>query len=132
MNGYIKNIEAETLGNESFRQVVYTAKYSQLVLMCLNPGEEIGEEVHYDGDQFFRVDSGEGVVMIDGVEMQISDGFAVIVPAGAKHNVTNNSATEPLKLYTIYSPPHHRDGVEQITRDQAVADDEHFDGRTTE
>ena len=132
MNGYIENIEEQTLGNESFRKVVYTGKHSQLVLMSLKPGEEIGEEIHGDGDQFFRIDRGEGTIMIDDTETPVSDGFAVVVPAGAKHNVKNTSATEPLKFYTIYSPPHHRDGVEHSTRDQAESDDEHFDGIKTE
>lgn len=132
MKGYIDNIETATVGNGSFRKVVYTAQHSQLVLMSLQPGEEIGEEVHEDGDQFFRVDRGEGTVTIDGVTTPIRDGFAVVVPAGSQHNVVNTSATEPLKLYTIYSPPHHRDGVEHVTREAALADDEHFDNKTTE
>jgi len=103
-----------------------------LVLMSLKPNEEIGMEVHNDNDQFFRVDAGKGKVIIDGNEYEIQDGFAVVVPAGANHNVINVSADEPLKLYTIYSPPHHRDGVIHATKEQAEADDEEFDGRTTE
>lgn len=132
MKGFVENIEEQTLGNDNFRKVVYTAKHSQLVLMSLKPGEEIGEEVHADGDQFFRVDKGEGKVIIDGNESAITDGFAVVVPAGAKHNVINTSATEPLQLYTIYSPPHHRDGVVHATVAEAQADNEEFDGQTTE
>lgn len=132
MKGFVENIEEQTLGNDNYRKVVYTAKHSQLVLMSLKPGEEIGEEVHEDGDQFFRVDKGEGKVIIDGNESAITDGFAVVVPAGAKHNVINTSATEPLQLYTIYSPPHHRDGVVHTTVAEAQADNEEFDGQTTE
>lgn len=132
MNGYVENIELQTQQNEQFRKVVYTGKFSQLVLMSLLPGEEIGEEVHEDGDQFFRVDDGVGKVIINGVESELTDGSAVIVPAGASHNVINISETEPLKLYTIYSPPHHRDAVVHATKADAEADDEEFDGQTTE
>ncbi len=131
MHGYIQNIERLTLDNHNFRQVAYTAKSSQLVLMSLKPGEEIGEEIH-DVDQFFRFEKGAGVVVIDGMRHEIADGFAVIVPAGAKHNVINSSATEDLKLYTLYCPPHHRDGVVHSTKAAAESDSEHFDGKTTE
>ena len=132
MKGYHDNIEKMTLENSGFRKVVYTAKHSQLVLMSLKPGEEIGEEVHGDGDQFFRFEKGSGKVVIDGTEYTVGDGDAVVVPAGARHNVMNTSATVDLKLYTIYSPPHHRDGVVQPTKAEAEADSEHFDGKTTE
>lgn len=132
MKGFIKNIEKATLDNNKFRKVLYTAKHSQLVLMTLKPSEEIGMEVHIDNDQFFRFEKGQGKVIIDGVETQVSDGFAVIVPAGAQHNVINTSASEPLKLYTIYSPAHHKDGVVHDTKEQAEADSEEFDGKTTE
>lgn len=132
MNGFEGNIEKLTLQNSNFRKVVYTAKHSQLVLMSLKPGEEIGEEIHEDGDQFFRIEKGHGRVVIDGVAHEITDGSAVIVPAGAKHNVINTSATEDLKLYTIYSPPHHKDGTIHVTREEATADSEHFDGETSE
>lgn len=132
MQGFIANIEQETVKNDNFRKVLYTGKYSQLVLMTLKPGEEIGEEIHDDVDQFFRIDAGEGKCTIDGNEHEISDGFAIIVPAGAKHNVINTSQGEALKLYTIYSPPHHRDGVMHSTKEEAEKDDEHFDGKTTE
>lgn len=132
MNGYVENIELETQQNTNFRKVVYTGKHSQLVLMSLKPGEEIGEEIHEDGDQFFRVDDGVGKVVIDGVETELTDGSAVVVPAGASHNVINTSETEPLKLYTIYSPPHHREGVVHPTKQDAEADNEEFDGITTE
>ena len=131
MNGYTDNIEAQVLENENFRKVVYTGKFSQLVLMTLKPGEEIGEEVH-DGDQFFRFEKGMGNVVIDGVSHEVKDGSAVVVPAGAKHNVINSSGSESLKLYTIYSPPHHRDGVIHSTKEEALADSEHFEGKTTE
>lgn len=131
MNGYTDNIEKLVLENENFRKVVYTGKFSQLVLMTLKPGEEIGEEVH-DGDQFFRFEKGMGNVVIDGVSHEVKDGSAVVVPAGAKHNVINSSGSESLKLYTIYSPPHHRDGVIHATKEAALADSEHFEGKTTE
>lgn len=130
--GFVANIERETVENTYFRRVLYTGKYSQLVLMCLKPGEEIGEEVHDDVDQFFRFEKGEGVVVIDGVSHAVKDGSAVIVPNGANHNVLNTSKTTDLKLYTIYSPPEHRDGVIHKTREEAMAQEEHFDGKTTE
>lgn len=130
--GFVANIEKETVENTYFRRVLYTGKYSQLVLMCLKPGEEIGEEVHDDVDQFFRFEKGEGVVVIDGVSHAVKDGSAVIVPNGANHNVLNTSKTTDLKLYTIYSPPEHRDGVVHKTRAEAMAQEEHFDGKTTE
>jgi len=132
MKGYIKNIEKVTLENESFRKVLYTGKHSQLVAMTLQPNEEIGMEVHETVDQFFRIESGEGKVVIDGVETAIEDGFAIIVPAGAIHNVVNTSSAETLKLYTIYSPAEHQDGIERKTKADALAQEEHFDGKTTE
>lgn len=131
MKGYIINIEKETLENSNFRKVLYTAQNSQLVLMNLKPGEEIGEEVHEDVDQFFRFEAGRGKIVIDGAETEVEDGFAVVVPAGARHNVVNVSQ-EDLKLYTIYSPPEHRDGVVKATKAEAMAEEEHFDGKTTE
>ncbi len=131
MKGYIQNIETETTANNNFRRVLYTAKNSQLVLMSLKPTEEIGEEIH-DVDQFFRFESGQGAVVIDGARHEVTDGFAVIVPSGAKHNVINTSDTEPLKLYTLYCPPHHRDAVVHTTKDAALKDTEHFEGHTTE
>ena len=130
--GFATNIEKDTVENTLFRKVLYTGKFSQLVLMCLKPGEEIGEEVHDDIDQFFRFEEGEGIVMIDGVNHVVEDGSAIIVPNGANHNVINTSKTELLKLYTIYSPPEHRDGVIHRTREEAMAQEEHFDGKTTE
>lgn len=131
MKGYKNNIEELTLQNKNFRQVVYTAPYSQLVLMSLLPGEEIGEEVH-GGDQFFRFEAGEGKVVLNGVEQAVKDGDAVVVPASLKHNVINTSSTEALKLYTIYSVPHHQDGTVHSTKEAALADQEEFDGVTTE
>lgn len=132
MKGYSVNIEKATEDNENFRQVLYTGKYSQLVLMSLKPGEEIGEEVHDNIDQFFRFEEGEGKVVIDEIEYEVEDGFAVMVPAGASHNVINTSSEKDLKLYTIYSPPEHKDGVICATKEQAEAEEEHFDGKTTE
>jgi mannose-6-phosphate isomerase-like protein (cupin superfamily) len=130
MKGFVQDIEALTVKNKEFRQVLYTAKHSQLVVMSLKPAEEIGAEVH-QLDQFFRVEEGSGVAVLDGVRKPIKAGFAVIVPAGARHNIINTGKV-PLKLYTIYSPPNHRDGVVHHTRADAEADNEHFDGKTTE
>jgi mannose-6-phosphate isomerase-like protein (cupin superfamily) len=130
--GYKDNIEKLTLENENFRHVLYTAKNCQLVLMSLLPGEEIGMEVHEGNDQFFRFEKGEGKVIINETEYLVKDGDAVIVPQGAHHNVINTSQTEPLKLYTLYSPPHHQDGMVRKTKAEAVADDPEFAGVTTE
>ncbi len=132
MKGFTNNIEKETLLNENFRKVLYTGKHSQLVLMSLLPKEEIGMEVHTDNDQFFRFEKGQGKAIIDGNEYELTDGVAVIVPAGAEHNIINTSETEALKLYTIYSPAHHQDGVVRKTKEEAVADSPEFDGKTTE
>lgn len=132
MKGYITAIEEETVKNPDFRRVLYTGKYSQLVLMSLKPGDEIGEETHDDIDQFFRFEEGEGKVVIDGTEHSIKDGDAVIVPAGALHNVVNTSKSSDLRLYTIYSPPEHQEGTVRKTKEEAMASEEHFDGRTTE
>ena len=132
MKGYITAIERETRKNSDFRRVLYTGKHSQLVLMSLKPKEEIGEETHDHVDQFFRFESGEGKVIIDGVVHRVKDGTAVIVPAGARHNVVNSSPRSNLRLYTIYSPPEHQDGVVRHTKADALASEEHFDDRTTE
>jgi mannose-6-phosphate isomerase-like protein (cupin superfamily) len=132
MKGYFTNIEKDTLENENFRKVLYTSKHSQLVLMSLKPKEEIGMEVHPDNDQFFRFEKGIGKVIIDGNEYNVSDGSAIVVPAGAEHNVINMSETEELKLYTIYSPPHHKDGILRQTKEEAEANEAPFDGITTE
>ncbi len=130
--GFAADIETETVKNTDFRRVLYTGKYSQLVLMCLKAGEEIGSEVHDDIDQFFRFEEGEGKVVIDGVAHAVKDGSAVVVPAGAEHNVINTSKTAVLKLYTIYSPPEHQDKTIHKTKAEAEAAHEHFDGKTTE
>jgi mannose-6-phosphate isomerase-like protein (cupin superfamily) len=132
MKGYAINIEKETLENENYRKVLYTAKHSQLVLMSLKPKEEIGMEVHPDNDQFFRFEKGQGKVIIDGNEYNVSDGSAVVVPAGSQHNVINISGNEPLKLYTIYSPAHHKDGIVRLTKEEAEANAPEFDGKTSE
>lgn len=129
MKGFVDDIERLTKDNSDFRRVLYTGKNLQLVLMTLRPGEEIGEEVHEDRDQFFRIEDGAGEVLIDGARHRVEDDDAIIVPAGARHNVVN-TGNSPLKLYTLYGPPEHRDGIVQRTK--ADAFEEHFDGRTTE
>ncbi len=133
MNGYVDDIEQATTANEDFRHVLYTGNYLQLVLMTLQPGDEIGEEVHEDCDQFFRVEQGSGTIYIDGAPNAVEDDFAVIVPAGARHNVVN-SGGQPLKLYTLYGPPEHKDGTVHRDKTQADRDHEndHWDGGTTE
>lgn len=130
MKGYIQNIEDITVKNNNFRQVLYTARNCQLVVMALKPKEEIGLEVH-KLDQFFRVEEGTGEAILDGVHTAIKAGFAVLVPAGANHNIINTGSIS-LKLYTLYAPPNHRDGVVHQTHAEAEKDDEHFDGKTTE
>ena len=130
--GFVIDLEKETKQNALFRRVLYTANGCQLVLMALNPGEEIGSETHDDVDQFFRFEGGEGVVVINGVKRAVRDGSGVIVPAGALHNVINSSKKEKLRLYTIYSPPEHADKVVRKTRAEAMAKEEHFDGKTSE
>lgn len=132
MKGFTTNIEKETLENNFFRKVLYTAKHSQLVLMSLLPNEEIGMETHEKNDQFFRIEAGQGKCIVDGNEYEVKDGSVVIVPAGAKHNVINTSATEALKLYTLYSPPDHKDGIVHETKKDAEENDIEFDGITTE
>ena len=129
MKGFVENIEQLTLDNTDFRRVLYTGKHLQLVLMALQPGEDIGEEVHAGHDQFFRIESGKGEVLIDGTRHPVQDDDAVIVPAGARHNAPN-TGDAPLKLYTLYAPPEHKDGVIHPTK--ADASEEHFDGVTTE
>lgn len=132
MKGFSANIEKETLENNNFRKVLYSGKHSQLVLMSLRPNEEIGMEVHPDNDQFFRFEKGEGKCIIDGNEYDLRDGSAIVVPAGAQHNIINVSETEGLKLYTIYSPAHHKDGIVRSTKAEAEANEAEFDGVTTE
>lgn len=130
MKGFVQDIEGVAIRNTAFRQVLYTAKNCQLVVMALKPKEEIGAEVHHL-DQFFRVEEGTGEAVLDGVRSAIKPGFAVLVPAGTHHNIVN-TGTVPMKLYTIYSPPNHRDGIVHRTRADAEADTEHFDGKMTE
>lgn len=130
IRGYVQDIEALALENIAFRRVVYTAQHCQLVLMALQPGEAIGEEIH-ELDQFFRIEAGSGEVVLDGVRSAVWAGSAIVVPAGARHNLVNTGQVA-LKLYTLYCPPNHRDGVVHRTRAEAEADTEHFDGRTTE
>lgn len=130
MKGFVKNIEDLAIKNSEFRQVLYTAKHCQLVIMALDVKASIGAETH-QLDQFFRVEEGSGTAVLDGVTTEISAGFAVLVPAGTQHNIINTGKVQ-LKLYTLYSPPNHRDGVIHHTRADAEADNEHFDGKTTE
>ena len=130
MKGFVQDIESLAVGNRDFRRVLYTAKHCQLVLMSLEPKGQIGMEVH-KLDQFFRVESGTGEAILDGVRTPIRPGFAIVVPAGANHNIVNTGST-PLKLYTLYAPPNHRDRVVHATRADAEADSEHFDGKTSE
>ena len=132
MRGFATNIEEKTRNNTTFRTVLYTGKHSQLVLMTLKPHEEIGLETHTDNDQFFRIEIGQGQCIIDGTIHELSDGIAVIVPAGASHNVINTSDIEDLKMYTIYSPAHHKDKIVHQTKKVALSDDEEFDGMTSE
>lgn len=124
MTGYLNNIEEITLTNTSFRQVLYTGQHAQLVVMSLQPSEDIGMEVHEVVDQFIRVESGEGLLIINDEKQPVSDGIAFVVPAGATHNVVNTSTTKPLKLYTLYSPPHHKDGTVHQTKQDAQSDKE--------
>ena len=133
MKGFVEDIEELTKNNKDFRRVLYTGKYLQLVLMALKPGEEIGEEIHADHDQFFRVEKGKGEVWIDGERTKIKGDTAIIVPAGARHNVIN-TGEKRLKLYTLYGPPEHRDAVVRATKAKAKSktNEEHFDGKTTE
>ena len=121
-----------TRENTNFRQVLYTGEHMQLVLMSISVGGEIGTEIHKDNDQFFRFEMGEGKVLINSNEYEVSDGDVIVVPAGAEHNVINVSKSEDLKLYTIYSPAHHKDGIVRVTRDEAIANEAEFDGTTTE
>ncbi len=130
--GFVAGIEVETRKNTDFRRVLYTGRNAQLVLMRLRPGEEIGEEVHDDVDQFFRFEGGAGIIIVDGRRHTVKDGTGAIVPCGARHNVVNTSKTTDLKLYTIYSPPEHKDGVVRKTKADAIAAPEEYDGRPTE
>jgi len=132
MKGFCQNIEKATLENTNFRKILYSGQHSQLVLMSLKPLEEIGLEVHAENDQFFRFEAGIGKCIIDGNEYELKDGVAAIVPAGAEHNIINTSATEDLKMYTIYSPAHHKDQIVRATKQEAIDNEADFDGQTTE
>ena len=131
MKGFVADIEELTEENTDFRRVLYTGNHLQLVLMAIEPGEDIGEEVHEDRDQFFRIEKGEGEVLIDGNRSKVKSDDAVIVPAGARHNIVN-TGKKPLQLYTLYAPPEHRDGTVHVTKADAEAMEEHFDGKTSE
>jgi mannose-6-phosphate isomerase-like protein (cupin superfamily) len=131
MKGFVDDIEALTEQNDEFRHVLYTGHHLQLVLMTIPSGGEIGAEVHDANDQFFRVEEGQGEVEIDGSTHRVRPGSGIVVPAGATHNI-RNTGTEPLRLYSLYGPPHHEDGVIHETRNDAEQDDEEFDGETTE
>jgi mannose-6-phosphate isomerase-like protein (cupin superfamily) len=131
MKGFVADIEELTKENSDFRRVLYTGKNLQLVLMAIQPGEEIGEEAHADRDQFFRVEKGKGEVWIDGFRSKIKSDSAIVVPAGARHNIVN-TGEKSLRLYTLYAPPEHRDGIVRATKADADAEEEHFDGKTTE
>ncbi len=132
MKGFKSSIEKETQANRNFRKVLYTGRHLQLVLMSLQPKEEIGEEVHLENDQFFRFEGGAGKCVIDGSEYDVEDGDAIIVPAGARHNIINTHHEAELKMYTLYSPPHHKDGIARATKEEAEMDGPEFDGSTTE
>lgn len=130
--GYSSNIEKDTLGNNNFRKVLYSGNHLQLVLMSLKAGEEIGEEIHHDNDQFFRFESGVGKCIIDGNEYNVKNGAAIVIPAGAKHNIINTDGISELKMYTIYAPPHHKDGIIRATKEEAEINEAAFDGEITE
>jgi len=132
MKGFKINLEKAAIENSNFRKVLYTSAHSQLVLMSLNPKEEIGMETHQDNDQFFRVEFGEGKLIIDKREYELSGGDAFVIPAGARHNIINTGTEAPLKMYTIYSPAHHKDGIVRATKADALKNPEEFDGVTTE
>ena len=130
--GYSNNIEKATLENNNFRKVLYSGNHLQLVLMSLKAGEEIGEEIHHDNDQFFRFESGLGKCIIDGTEYNVKNGDVIVIPAGAKHNIINADRTTELKMYTIYAPPHHKDGIVRATKEDAENNEAEFDGQITE
>lgn len=132
MKGFKISIDKAALSNSNFRKVLYTSKHSQLVLMSLKPKEEIGVETHTDNDQFFRIESGHGKCIIDGNEYEIKEGDAFVIPAGAKHNISNTDRSSELKMYTIYSPAHHKDGIIRSTKKEAETKGAEFDGVTTE
>jgi mannose-6-phosphate isomerase-like protein (cupin superfamily) len=132
MKGFKTNIDKATVENNNFREVLYTSKHSQLVLMSLKPKEEIGTEIHPDNDQFFRIEAGHGICIIDDKEYEIKAGDAIVIPAGAKHNIRSTDNDAGLKMYTIYSPAHHKDGITRITKNEAETKEAEFDGVTTE
>jgi mannose-6-phosphate isomerase-like protein (cupin superfamily) len=132
MKGYKSNIEKATLENNNFRKVLYSGHHLQLVLMSLKPGEDIGSEIHHDNDQFFRFESGTGKCIIDNTEYAVKDGDVIVVPAGAKHNIINSDKNTDLKMYTIYAPPHHKDGIVRATKEEAGKNGPEFDGKATE
>lgn len=132
MKGFKSNIEKDALKNSNFRKVLYTGKHLQVVLMSLKPGEEIGAETHSSIDQFFRFEGGTGKCIIDGNEYKVENGVAIVVPAGSKHNVINTDSAKDLKMYTIYAPPNHQDGIINVTKKDAENDDVEFDGKTSE
>jgi len=132
MNGFVTNIEEASLRNEFFREVLYTDDRVQLVVMSLKPGEDIGMETHTDVDQFIRVEAGEGKAILNGVEHPLTDGSVIVVPQGVEHNVVNLSLEHPMKLYTLYAPPHHKDKTIHKTKAEAESSEEHFDGVTSE
>ena len=132
MHGFDTNIEQATLENTNFRKVLHTTEHQQLVVMSIPVGGEIGQEVHDENDQFIRIEAGQAEAMIDGRKITLGDDDVIIIPRGAEHNVVNTSSSEDLKLYTIYSPPHHKDGTVHATKEEADADEEHFDGKTSE
>ena len=132
MKGFNSNIETDTLENNNFRKVLYSGNHLQLVLMSLKAGEEIGEEIHNGNDQFFRFESGVGKCIIEGKEYHVKNGDVIVIPAGAKHNIINADSTTELKMYTIYAPPHHKDGIVRATKEDAENNEAEFDGQTTE
>lgn len=132
MKGFKSNIEKDAIENKNFRKVLYSGHHMQLVLMSLKAGEEIGSEIHKDNDQFFRFESGQGKCVIDGNEYEVKDGDVVVIPAGARHNIINTSNSSDLKMYTIYAPPHHKDGIVRATKEEAEKNEAEFDGKATE
>ena len=132
MKGFVTQIEVAAKGNNMFRKVLYTSQHMQLVLMTLKPNEDIGEEIHDNTDQFFRIEAGVGICSINGHKHPIKDGDAIIIPAGAKHNIINTDSTKTMSMYTLYAPPHHKDGIACATKQDAMQLEEEFDGTTTE
>lgn len=132
MRGYVINLEEKTQENNTFRTVLYTARHSQLVVMSLLPGQDIGSEVHKNVDQFIRIERGQGKAILNGEEHSLRDGYTVMIPAGTEHNIINTSSSESMKLYTVYSPPEHEDKIVRVTKEDALTREEHFGGSTTQ